>query len=505
MTLWLQTLDTNASRLHEQAEELGRSADADRAFETSRRALRQAAASGDHDLIPIALTRMLRYSWAAARCAEALPVVERYVRRHRSGWESRYDLSLFLNYAHILAIIGDVDAACDALRKADGFEHPISLDDIALLLHEHAYIAMLVGDENKSTVLYERAAEIARTRVEPHVRVQVLSNFASHMCALGRMKESIELHDEAIRFARREKISWRLQYCVVSCAMSLYRGGRCAEAHDMLKEAEADRPLSPQVEMSRAMVGLFLSAAMGNADLYDRYGAKAHLERAFASRETQRIANIVSALHRAYVFAKRTDQARSLLDRARPVVPYARSCNMLHVDIAKNGSPECLTDAIRGNAQIAGRSNVARAFSHLLEAGIRQRRGEPTALHQADRAALAFEGLNWPLHRAAALELGGRFREAGALYASCQAYEDARRVRSVRLPRGRPRRMSGRLTTREWEVAKLCVTGLRNHEIAERLGVSVGTVRFHVCNILRELNLTSRHELREALTDFRLV
>jgi DNA-binding NarL/FixJ family response regulator len=43
----------------------------------------------------------------------------------------------------------------------------------------------------------------------------------------------------------------------------------------------------------------------------------------------------------------------------------------------------------------------------------------------------------------------------------------------------------------------------RNHEIAARLGVAVGTVEFHVRNILRELDLTSRYELREALSELR--
>ena len=50
------------------------------------------------------------------------------------------------------------------------------------------------------------------------------------------------------------------------------------------------------------------------------------------------------------------------------------------------------------------------------------------------------------------------------------------------------------LTERETEVLALLVAGLSNAEIAERLVVSVATVKFHVRNILSKLDVSSRAE-----------
>jgi DNA-binding CsgD family transcriptional regulator/signal transduction histidine kinase len=50
------------------------------------------------------------------------------------------------------------------------------------------------------------------------------------------------------------------------------------------------------------------------------------------------------------------------------------------------------------------------------------------------------------------------------------------------------------LRARECEVLELMVAGLRNRDIAERLFITVRTVKFHVSNILRKLDVQSRTE-----------
>lgn len=62
---------------------------------------------------------------------------------------------------------------------------------------------------------------------------------------------------------------------------------------------------------------------------------------------------------------------------------------------------------------------------------------------------------------------------------------------------GRQAGASGRspLTTREWEVARLVAEGRSNKEIAGRLGISEGTVRLHVSNILGKVSKKNRLQL----------
>lgn len=54
------------------------------------------------------------------------------------------------------------------------------------------------------------------------------------------------------------------------------------------------------------------------------------------------------------------------------------------------------------------------------------------------------------------------------------------------------------LTERERDVLRLVVTGIGNREIAEGLGISANTVKYHVANLLRKLGARTRAELAAA-------
>ena len=61
------------------------------------------------------------------------------------------------------------------------------------------------------------------------------------------------------------------------------------------------------------------------------------------------------------------------------------------------------------------------------------------------------------------------------------------------------------LTAREQEVLRLLARGYTYKEIARRLTISVKTVESHASNILRKLQLSSRHELTRWATQRRIV
>lgn len=60
---------------------------------------------------------------------------------------------------------------------------------------------------------------------------------------------------------------------------------------------------------------------------------------------------------------------------------------------------------------------------------------------------------------------------------------------------GRPRH-DDLLTPAEWKVAELVRHGMTNRRIADRTGVSLNAVKFHVGNALSKLGFSSRSELR---------
>ncbi|MBM9462145.1 response regulator transcription factor [Aeromicrobium sp. YIM 150415] len=62
-----------------------------------------------------------------------------------------------------------------------------------------------------------------------------------------------------------------------------------------------------------------------------------------------------------------------------------------------------------------------------------------------------------------------------------------------------------RLTEREREVMRLIARGYAYKEVAKELFISIKTVETHVSNVLRKLQLSSRHELTRWASDRRLI
>jgi DNA-binding CsgD family transcriptional regulator/extradiol dioxygenase family protein len=67
---------------------------------------------------------------------------------------------------------------------------------------------------------------------------------------------------------------------------------------------------------------------------------------------------------------------------------------------------------------------------------------------------------------------------------------------TVRRSRGRPPH-DDVLTPAEWRIAHAVKHGMTNRAIAERRGISVDAVKFHIANIVAKLGVSNRKELRQ--------
>jgi NarL family two-component system response regulator LiaR len=100
-----------------------------------------------------------------------------------------------------------------------------------------------------------------------------------------------------------------------------------------------------------------------------------------------------------------------------------------------------------------------------------------------------------------AVELANAIRSAhaGRMTLSAEAAQVlAQSVTQPHLP-------GNELTERERDVLKCMVEGLNNNEIAERLIVSLGTVKFHISNIFQKLGVDSRVEAVKLSIERKLV
>lgn len=482
------------------AEAILNTGDEEGAYRTSQHAFQLAVSMKNGDLASEAFRQVSRLGWVAGRYNEVLPTF-RDIEKIPGATTSPHFVDSLIVYAHVLTTVGRPEEALEALDRAATTEGSVNLDTFIWLAHERAFAMGAVAKEDEAFAAFELAASLARNRKNPDLIAPLLNNYAAFARRVGQIERALALHDEVTRLVEHVNIPWRIEYCLTSHSLTLYYAGKIASAHELLSRVIGTPPLGAPARSARASLGMLIGIGLGNDELVEASYAPELLNEAIASNENQRVANIAAALHRYHVYHDHHETARGLLDQSIRAINITSGCDLLYLEIARYGSDQTVEAALQRNHQLHPNSRLRVALDLLLRSRLHTTRAETGALHLGDRAAAAFEGLSLPLHRAAALELAERFGEAAKAYAAAGAPEEAKRLRRRRWHAGRPRRVGGQLTKREWEVAKLCASGLRNKEIATRIGVSASTVIFHIRNILRELSLTSRHELREALSD----
>jgi NarL family two-component system response regulator LiaR len=116
-----------------------------------------------------------------------------------------------------------------------------------------------------------------------------------------------------------------------------------------------------------------------------------------------------------------------------------------------------------------------------------------TSFHEQDliERALGAGAISYLLKNVSAQELGHAIREAHAGRSTLAPEATDVLVRAARQKADQP---DYGLTDREEQVLALLAEGLTNAEVAERLVITVATVKFHVRGILSKLGVTTRTE-----------
>ena len=107
------------------------------------------------------------------------------------------------------------------------------------------------------------------------------------------------------------------------------------------------------------------------------------------------------------------------------------------------------------------------------------------------QGALQAGAVGYLQKNATATELANAIRSAhaGRMVLSPEAIQVlAESVTQTHLP-------GNELTDRELDVLRCLVDGMNNNEIAEKLFISLGTVKFHISNIFQKLGVSSRVEV----------
>ncbi len=403
--------------------------------------------------------------------------------------------------AGLLSVRGRPAEALDHLERADRLAARTDPgSSIARFEGIYAFTLGVVGRAEEARARFARACAAARERRDDDVLVRSLNNHGNVELAYGTVGEARRLYDEGLEVARATKnlrfVAWVSQNATLGALLA----GDAAAAARHHEVAAAIRHDVDSVRLWMLATTLRRSTLAGADDENLREEALA------ASRATQlvRDAPALSALTGALALASlrhgRDDEARELVASAAGLAAEAEVPYWLHDAVARCGEVALRAAARAALARIAERDGARSARGALAAAQAREairsrRRNEAVAA--AERAVTAFREAGWRIDEAFALELAGRTAEAVALFRSCGALGEVRRLTETR-SRAR-RRGEATLTEREREIAALVAAGHATRAVAESLVISERTVETHIASVYRKLGVASRGELAALL------
>lgn len=313
------------------------------------------------------------------------------------------------------------------------------------------------------------------------------------------MDQAIPAYEEALDLTEREHLGRAAAIVTTALAFVYLLTGDLKGAR-RLRERSLVGSGGPLMESAAASIGVRLTyLQMDDERVADDAIADA-IAVAFRSGP-ESVGPLAGSVAAYYDVTGRRPEAGQLRSRALTRIRGANLALWLLDQLATSKDAEEVANARSLLQQAAADPDhtVARAHLALFDARVAQRAGNAAAAKTFARdAAALFENIGWPWEQAQALEIAGRFADAGALYSRHSYTRDERRLAEARR-RVRHRAGADRLTPRESEVARLAVEGRSNREIAETLSIGERTVETHIAAILDRFDLRSRRELSRVL------
>jgi len=335
-------------------------------------------------------------------------------------------------------------------------------------------VSVRQGDYRAAERLLKEAVDVNRELGDDYFRAAAMKYLAELEFGRGNYRAARKLLDEVFAIGEVDPVAALFDPLVLLGTVAHAEGDR-VRARERFDDAKA-----------HALGGTLLSSllqGMGQLAVEndDQDEARRLFEKALElARGAQNHWSAAAALHGL------GDLARDVGDAKRAAALHHEALNLRR---QIGAAPDILAslEAIGGLAAVGGRHDQAARL--LGAAGAHRERGGyarapwEAARYEADldliRQSLATEELDAALTQGAGLAI-----EEAAAHGS-----------KGRGRRGRPASGWSSLTEAEQQVATLVSEGLTNPEIAERLLVSVATVKAHVSRIFPKLDVTGRREL----------
>jgi DNA-binding CsgD family transcriptional regulator len=372
----------------------------------------------------------------------------------------------------------------------------LSIPDLSLRYHNvAAWVAMTLGDLDAFAREFAAWIDSAQ-KVGTNAVALAHVNGSWCLTVFGLHDEASKHVERALAIARSERNRLLEDATLGHAAVCYVMSGDLARARAAL---EGIPPASGSftTQSHATSSGILAGIHLGDDELISTWfdGADAA---AFAAPEASCGEGFASIL----VGRGRPSEAQEVLRRALPSCERVRGITGTLLATARYGAPE---DVARARALLVSAADSPTEMLEgpaleLFDAYIcRHERRALEAVRKARTAAAGFRRLRAPLFEAAAHEVAGDFEAALAIYVSCGAVGDIRRLHGDGYLRHVEPAADGAgpmvLSEREYEIANLVARGKSNNEIARILAISHKTVEKHLGSAYQKLGFSSRVQL----------